>query len=87
MNICRGLFGYPVDMEIHRKPKSQYQEFKVMNGYSIHSQNKCRDCKHLYIMNYHDKKYFKCQLMGISHSEATDIRLSYGCKKFEKKGE
>ncbi len=37
----------------------------------------CRDCCHLISGSYHDKRYHKCELYGMSHSEATDWRLSY----------
>lgn len=37
----------------------------------------CRDCCHLISGEWHDKRYHKCELYGMSHSEATDWRLSY----------
>lgn len=37
----------------------------------------CRDCDHLISGDYHNRKYHKCELYGLSHSEATDWRLSY----------
>ena len=37
----------------------------------------CRDCCHLIGGRYHDRRYYKCELYGMSHSEATDWRLSY----------
>lgn len=37
----------------------------------------CRDCCHLISGDYHDRRYYKCELYGMSHSEATDWRLSY----------
>lgn len=33
---------------------------------------KCRDCDHLIVGTWHDKKYKKCEVYGMSHSEATD---------------
>ena len=39
--------------------------------------HKCRDCCHLISGDYHDRRYHKCGLYGLSHSEATDWRLSY----------
>ena len=38
---------------------------------------RCKDCCHLISGKYHDKRYHKCELYGMSHSEATDWRLSY----------
>ena len=36
----------------------------------------CKDCHHL-LCNLWDKNYYKCALYGVSHSEATDWRLSW----------
>lgn len=36
----------------------------------------CKTCKHLLTGEWHDKTYHKCELYGLSHSEATDWRVS-----------
>lgn len=47
---------------------------------------KCKDCRHCSREDYNDKHYYKCKIMGISSSAATDIRLKdYGCSNFIKK--
>ena len=38
---------------------------------------RCKDCDHLISGKYHDKWYHKCELYGLTHSEATDWRVSY----------
>lgn len=38
---------------------------------------KCKVCRWLLRFDYHGKRYYKCKLYGVSHSEATDWRLSY----------
>ena len=38
---------------------------------------RCKDCDHLIGGKYHDKQLYKCELYGLTHSEATDWRLSY----------
>ena len=38
---------------------------------------RCKDCSHLIKGKYHDRGYSKCELYGMTHSEATDWRLSY----------
>ena len=46
----------------------------------------CKDCTHLISGNWHDRRYHKCELYGLSHSEATDWRLSYpACGMFNGK--
>ena len=37
---------------------------------------RCKGCKHLISAEWHDKMYHKCELYGLSHSEATDWRVS-----------
>lgn len=37
----------------------------------------CKDCSHLICGVYHDKRYYKCELYGLSHSEASDWRRSW----------
>ena len=37
----------------------------------------CKGCRHLISGEWHDRRYHKCELYGLSHSEATDWRLSY----------
>lgn len=38
---------------------------------------RCKDCDHLIGGKWHDKQYYKCELYGVSRSDATDWRLSY----------
>ena len=37
----------------------------------------CRECDHCITGKYHDRRYSKCELYGMTHSEATDWRQSY----------
>lgn len=43
----------------------------------------CNDCKHLIKERYHGRNYYKCALIGISRSEATDVKLKDTCRKQE----
>lgn len=43
----------------------------------------CADCVNCIRQSYHGKNYYKCDLIGISRSEATDIRLKDTCKHAE----
>lgn len=45
----------------------------------------CKYCAHRITINHHNKRYFKCALIGVSQSEATDIRLKNTCNRFAKK--
>ena len=79
------IFGNDVPVSfIETKPrKSIRQMFRDQCGYD-HS-HICKDCKHLVCNRYNYKNYYKCDLMGITDSEATDIRLKdVACGMWEK---
>lgn len=79
------ILGNEVDyFELNKiVPRETIKErFRRVNGYI---QGKfCRDCKHLKTFSYNRKNYYKCEQMGITRSEATDIRLKdCACKLFK----
>ena len=37
----------------------------------------CKDCNHLICGEYHDRRYYKCEIYGLSHSESSDWRRSW----------
>lgn len=79
------LFG---EMQQELKPAnkfvSEYQKWKARNNYRDAVDKKsCKSCEHRLRVHYHDKIYHKCNLMGVSSSEATDIRLKKVCDLFE----
>ena len=79
------LFGDMQEMEPPNEPKSKYQRFKSMNHYQVSDNvESCKSCAHCLKMEYHNKNYYKCELMGVSHSEASDIRLKMVCDKWSK---
>ena len=56
--------------------------FRKMHGFK--SGSYCKNCAHFIEGHYHNRNYFKCQKMGLSHSEATDIRKSdVACSLYE----
>lgn len=60
------------------------QKFRLKYGYN--EKVNCGNCKHCIRINGNNKHYYKCEIIGISSSTATDIRLKdYGCLKYEKK--
>ncbi|MCP4394580.1 MAG: hypothetical protein GY804_09985 [Alphaproteobacteria bacterium] len=45
----------------------------------------CKFCVHRRHKDYHNKPYNKCELIGDSNCEATDIKiLNYTCDEFER---
>lgn len=39
--------------------------------------HKCEECSHFHSGRYHDRTLFKCDVYGLTHSEASDWRKSY----------
>lgn len=87
------IFGNEIDIEeINQQIKKQRFNrlsikgiFRRMHGYD--QNNNCRDC--IYCICYRkNRNYYKCKKIGISSSEATDIRLrDCACDLFERKDE
>ncbi len=78
------LFGNVHDMEL--KGESQYQNFRRVNGYRKTSkENRCKNCQHGFKVNFYERLYFKCDLMGVSYSSATDIRMNSVCNVWEER--
>ena len=82
------LFEIEVKPVIIDKKMSFYQKFKVDNNYrkAIYANKdgkRCVWCKHLLQNSGNTNNYYKCELIGVSHSSATDIRLSCVCDLFE----
>lgn len=64
------------------KFKSKYQKWKYDANYRKSESNKCcKTCRYCVgFCNFScTKNYYKCNLQGISHSTATDIKLSCVC--------
>jgi hypothetical protein len=81
------LFGVEIDENSgDMKFKGKYQRMRYTNRYrkaQVKDGDKtCKNCKHHYATEYHDKIFHKCEIIGYSHSECTDIRLSFTCEKF-----
>ena len=59
--------------------------FRRVYGYD--EQHRCKECKHL-VSYQANRKYYKCEKLGETHSKATDIRLKdYACSLFERSEE
>ena len=75
----KNLFG--VDQEYPTQEKlGKIQKLKKEMGYRLSSGgHKCKNCVSIRRFDYHDKTYYKCERIGFSNSEATDIRLKNVC--------
>ena len=63
---------------VERKIFAMHKRFGTCGAF------RCKDCNHLVGGKYHDRQLYKCELYGLTHSEATDWRLSYqACGMFD----
>lgn len=79
------IFGNEVEpIDLLPLPKKTIKEkFREQYGYLYGKI--CKDCKYHKRFDYHHKYYHKCEKIGISNSEATDIRLKdVACNLYEK---
>ena len=82
--MMKSLFNDEIPDVPPKESKGKYAVWKKVNWYRKSDGDKrCANCKYFY-RTYHDKAYFKCELLGQSNSEATDIRASYVCNQFRK---
>lgn len=62
------------------KFKSKYQKWKYEANYRKAENSKCcKTCRNCVGFVGYNKNFYKCNVQGLSHSAATDIRLSYVC--------
>lgn len=70
--------------------EGKVQKLKKQMGYRKANISKgeiwCKYCSHYVRKHYHDKVHLKCELIGDSNCEATDIRAKYTCNKWSENG-
>lgn len=79
------LFGNEISEIV--KPKQQYLTLrqKRLEHYRRSESNtvRCGTCLRHVVCEYHNKRYHKCEVLGLSHSSATDIALRNVCDLWE----
>ena len=59
-------------------------KFRYMHGYD--DEHKCGDCEHCVRVNAGHRTVYKCKVMGITSSTATDIRLKdIACRAWKRR--
>lgn len=53
------------------------RKLELMHFYFGKGEGQCKDCSHLQAGRYHDKMLRKCDVYGMTHSEASDWALKY----------
>ena len=77
------IFGGENEIEEqHSTSGRRYKRMQELHG-NITGKT-CKTCKHLLVRNHHGRIYFKCEMLLISNSQATDIRLKdTACGKYD----
>lgn len=76
------LFGGETPI-VEKVNMSDYQRFKLINNYRLsNGPQKCKNCSNI-CKRQVGKVYYKCKLMGLSHSIATDIKVSHVCNTWK----
>ena len=84
----KNLFGEEDDMKIIPANQSEYQKFRRRNNYhKSKDERQCGNCTSSFVKGHHNKRYWKCKLIGCSCAGATDIRKSYVCDKWREGNE
>lgn len=71
-------------LTVNFKNLGYYQKIKNNINYrkSGSPYSRCKLCIHKVNIPHHDKTYNKCDIIGLSRSQATDICLTYTCRLF-----
>ena len=78
------IFGNAVSVNEIRSKEHETIKTRFRRMYGFDEEHRCANCIHL-IASKRDRTYYKCEVMGMSASEATDIRLKdIACKRWEK---
>ena len=80
------LWGNEVEVKkIKEKPKRPTIKSKFRKQHGVVEGKFCKECKHFIQYDYRNRRYFKCEMLGLSNSKATDIRKSdKACRLYEK---
>lgn len=75
-------------LEAEERSKSKYQRWKEENNYRKADKGiNCAKCENIIKDTGHNNVFYKCRLLGTSHSIATDIRLSCVCDLWKERNE
>ena len=88
-----GLFGFevPISGRVIKKAHKHEKEKDpndnpMVRAYGPHMDPRlrCKDCNHLFVMEYALKNNWKCQLRKLTHGQLADHRKHWpACMKFE----
>ena len=71
------------DIESKMPRETIKSRFRRMNGTDC--RHRCGECNHLVVRELNNRRVYKCELIGMSHSASTDIRLSdTACGRWER---
>lgn len=75
------VFGADATKKI---PRSRFAKFKICNNYEPAKHTEmCKNCTFLRKKKANGRTHYKCLLMGVTNSPASDIRLNCVCSRFK----
>jgi len=78
----KDLFGQITELPENGQ-LTKMQRHAITNNYRpAEGRERCKNCKYLRTMQY-NKRYYKCECVGVTHSMATDIRVNHVCDLYE----
>lgn len=81
----KSLFNEDIPETVKPKPRGRFNIWKTENNYRKSSgEQKCKVCQHSERHRDRSKFFWKCRIMGISSSEASDIRAGHVCNRFKR---
>ena len=89
MDVQIDIFGNETPVEdAYSQKQTETIKSRWRRMYGFDESHKCGDCRYSFRMTVNDKSFLKCNLMGVSASEATDIAKSDpACKRWEARDE
>jgi hypothetical protein len=81
------LFGGETEIKQNKTETFISEWIRVANYRpSENKVERCKNCIHHQHWQYHTKYLHKCDLLGMSHSAATDIKVNFTCNNYERMG-
>lgn len=77
------LFGG--ETEVIEGATKGWLEVKRLRCYGLarHKNVSCKTCKYLIKKDFHNKRYYKCELMSEANTATSDVRLKNVCSRWQ----
>lgn len=84
MDVQTDIFGNEIPVDELKSSGTIKGRFRAINGFD--EGHRCEFCRYLCLYRTDSHTYYKCNMMGISSNEETDISPNDpACKKYEER--